>query len=74
MKAKLTNGQLEYPSNFMKIGDNWVSNPTNEQLKSIGFKELIYEEVDEIIEQFKETDTQIIMYYLKSSEIKQGEI
>ena len=74
MEAKLTNGQLEYPSNFMKIGDNWVSNPTEEQLKSIGFKELIYEDVDEINEQFKETDTQIIVYYLKPSEIEQGEI
>jgi hypothetical protein len=74
MIVKLTNGQLEYPSNFMKVGDNWVSNPTNEQLKSIGFKELIYVEVDELIEQFKETDTQIIAYYLKSSEIEQGEI
>lgn len=45
--AKLINGQLTYSANFEKIGDDWVSNPTEEQLKSAGYKPLTYKEVDE---------------------------
>ena len=47
--AKLINGQLHYSTNFEKIGDNWVSNPTEEQLKTSGYKPLTYKEVNEVI-------------------------
>lgn len=63
--AKLINGQLTYSANFEKIGDNWVSNPTEEQLKSAGYKPLTYKEVDEVVKQYDETDTEIIMFTQK---------
>ena len=63
--AKLTNGQLTYATNFEKIGDNWVSNPTDKQLKSAGYKTLTYKEVDEVLNQFEETDTDIIVFTQK---------
>lgn len=63
--AKLINGQLHYSTNFEKIGDNWVSNPTEEQLKSAGYKPLTYKEVDEVVKQYEETDTEIIMFTQK---------
>ena len=65
MKAKLINNQLQYASNFEKIGDNWVSNPTEEQLKAAGYKTLTYKEVDEVINQHEETDTEIIVFSQK---------
>ena len=63
--AKLINGQIHYATNFEKIGDNWVSNPTEEQLKAAGYKTLTYQEVDEVINQFEETDTDIILFSQK---------
>ena len=65
MKAKLINNQLQYTTNFEKIGENWVSNPTEEQLKEAGYKTLNYKEVDEVINQFEETDTEIIVFTQK---------
>lgn len=62
MKAKLENGQLTYESDFMKIGENWVSNPTDAMLVSEGYKELVYQTTDTIEEQFTETETQIIVW------------
>ena len=63
--AKLINGQLIYSTNFEKIGDNWVSNPTEEQLKAAGYKTLTYQEVDEITNKYEETDTEIIVFTQK---------
>ena len=63
--SKLINGQIHYATNFEKIGDNWVSNPTEEQLKAAGYKTLTYKEVDEITNQFEETDTEIIVFSQK---------
>ena len=63
--AKLINGQIHYATNFEKIGDNWVSNPTEEQLKEAGYKQLTYKEVDEVTNQYEETDTEIIVFYQK---------
>ena len=64
--AKLINGQLKYSTNFEKIGDNWMSNPTEEQLKAAGYKIKKYEEVDEITTSFNETDDEIIVYIQKA--------
>lgn len=64
-QAKLINGQLAYSTNFEKIGDNWVSNPTEEQLKSAGYKPLTYKEVDEVVKQLEQTDTEIIVFTQK---------
>ena len=74
MKAKLINNQLQYASNFEKIGENWVSNPTNEQLMQAGFKELIYQEVDEVIEPYAENETQIVVFMQKYVESGNGEM
>lgn len=63
--AKLVNGQLTYSTNFENIVDNWVSNPTEEQLKSAGYKPLTYKEVDEVAKQYEETDTEIIVFTQK---------
>ena len=63
--AKLINGQLHYATNFEKIDDNCVSNPTEEQLKGAGYKPLTYKEVDEVINQYEETDTEIIVFTQK---------
>lgn len=63
--AKLINGQLHYATNFEKIGSDWVSNPTEEQLKSAGYKTLTYKEVDEVVKQYEETDTEIIVFIQK---------
>lgn len=63
--AKLTNGQLTYSTNFEKVGKDWVSNPTDEQLKSAGYKPLTYKEVDEVVKQYDETDTEIIVFIKK---------
>ena len=63
--AKLINGQLIYSTNFEKIGDNWVSNPTEEQLKTAGYKTLTYKEVDEVLNQYEETDSEIIVFFQK---------
>lgn len=65
MKAKIINNQLQYATNFEKIGENWVSNPTEEQLKSAGYKPLTYKEVDEVVKQYEETDTEIIVFTQK---------
>ena len=73
MHAKLINGQLKYSTNFEKIGENWVSNPTNEQLMQVGFKELIYQEIDEVIEPYAETETQIIVFTQKYVESESTE-
>ena len=62
MKAKLINGQLVYESDFMKIGENWVSNPTDAMLVSEGYKEVVYQTTETIEEQFTETETQIIVW------------
>ena len=63
--AKLINGQLTYSTNFEKIGDDWVSNPTEDQLKAAGYKPLTYKEVDEVINQYEEADTEIIVFTQK---------
>ena len=44
MKAKLTNGQLEYfnEGSTMLIGENYVTNPDAAMLHSAGYKEVIY--------------------------------
>ena len=63
--AKLINEQIYYSTNFEKIGDNWVSNPTEEQLKAAGYKTLTYKEVDEVVNQYEETDTEIIVFSQK---------
>ena len=63
--AKLINGQLQYATNFEKIGEDWVSNPTEEQLKSAGYKPLTYKEVDEVIKQYEETATEIVVFIQK---------
>ena len=63
--AKLNNGQLHYVTNFEKIGDNWVSNPTEEQLKAAGYKTLTHKEVDEVVNQYEEVDTEIIVFSQK---------
>ena len=39
MKAKITNNQLTLASDWMKINNQWVSNPTDEQLSADGYKE-----------------------------------
>lgn len=65
MKAKLQNNTLVYATNFEKIGKDWVSNPTNEMLASEGFKEVFYEEVDEVLQPYGETETNIIVYTQK---------
>jgi len=62
MKVKLINNQITYPSNFMKIGENWVSNPTDEMLVSEGYKELVYQEVDVKTVDYEETENEIIVY------------
>ena len=72
--AKLINGQLHYATNFEKIGDNLVSNPTEEQLKAAGYKPLTYQEVDEVINQFKETYTEIIVFSQKYTPIDNEQI
>ena len=72
--AKLINRQLHYATNFEKIGDNWVSNPTEEQLKEAGYKTLTYKEVDEVINQYEETDTEIIVFSQKYIHIDNEEI
>lgn len=63
--AKLINGQLTYSTNFEKIGDNWVSNPTKDQLIAAGYKTLTHKEVDEVVDQYEETDTDIIVFSQK---------
>ena len=65
MKAKLINNQLQYATNFEKIGDNWVSNPTAEMMASEGFKDAVYQEVDIITQPYSETDTEVIIYVQK---------
>ena len=74
MHAKLINGQLKYSTNFEKIGDNWVSNPSDEQLIEAGFKELIYQEIDEVIEPYAENETQIVVFMQKYVESEITEI
>ena len=74
MKVKLINGELHYSTNFEKVGDNWVSNPTNEQLTQAGFKELIYQEVDEVIEPYAENETQIVVFMQKYVESENAEM
>ena len=63
-KAKIINNEIVYSSNFMFIESegNWVTNPTDEQLKKEGYKELVYKEVEEVINNFEETEVEIIKY------------
>jgi len=68
MKAKLIDNELIYPTNFMKIGENWVSNPTEEMLTSLGYKEVRYQEIDVKTVDFEETDTEIIIFNQKVTE------
>lgn len=41
MKAKIINNQLTLASDWMKINNQWVSNPTEEQLSADGYKDFI---------------------------------
>lgn len=61
-KAKLQNNTITYATNYMQIGDNMVSNPFEAQLIAEGYKGVIYEEVDEVVQPYGETDTNIIVY------------
>jgi len=70
MKAKLIDNELIYPTNFMKIGENWVSNPTEEMLTSLGYKEVRYQEIDKKTVDFEETDTEIIILIKKLLRMK----
>lgn len=64
-KAKLINNTLTYATNYMLIGENMVSNPFEAQLIADGYKDVIYEEVDEVVEPYGETETNIIVYTQK---------
>lgn len=65
MKAKLINNTLIYATNYMQIGKNMVSNPFEAQLIAEGYKDVIYEEVDEVVEPYGETETNIIVFSQK---------
>lgn len=45
MKAKIINNQLTLASDWTKINNQWVSNPTDEQLSSDGYKEFIIPQI-----------------------------
>lgn len=49
MMLKITNNQIEYPDSFVFIPslNNWVTNPTKEQLKELGFEEYEQEPIFE---------------------------
>lgn len=48
MLAKLIDGRITYAPEQIKIGDSVVFNPTDEQLKQLGYKELEFSEEPKI--------------------------
>lgn len=68
MKARIENGNLIYSSEFMFIPslDAWVTHPTEQQLIDLGFKEVVYEEIDELVNSFEEVNDKIIIYTQKN--------
>ena len=70
MKAKLKNGELVYPSNYMFLEciGNMASNPTDSDLTDDGFKDLVYTEVDEVTVPYEEKETEIVVYFKKQTD------
>jgi len=73
--AKLNNGQLEFSPNMVKIDDYNVHNPKPEQLKQLGYKEVVFSQPEEKkwyepVPQWKEKKTQITQQwkYIKQPE------
>lgn len=42
MYGKIVDNKLEIVKNKIKVNDGWIINPTEEQLKANGYKEVIY--------------------------------
>ena len=78
--GKLENDQLLYAESVMKIGNNWVANPTDEMLISDGYKEVVSNPYPEIIEGFRieelitEADVITISYNLIELPIYENQI
>lgn len=72
MFGKLIDGQLQIAGNEIKTDKGTVTNPNEELLKSLGYKEIVYTEKPEydkenekLSEIYNESETEIIVTYTK---------
>ena len=70
MFGKIENGRLVIAGQKIKIENGWITNPTEEILKGLGYKEIIYTdkpeydiEEEKLDEVYNESETQIIVAY-----------
>lgn len=70
MLGKLIDGRLVIAGSIVKDGKTTITNPTEEMLKNLGYKGLCYDvkpeydnEEEKLIENYKETDNQILVEY-----------
>lgn len=70
MFGKIINNTLFVANDRIKTLTGWITNPTKEQLRAEGYKELIYtekpsydDENEALTERYKEEETKIIIEY-----------
>jgi hypothetical protein len=70
MLGKIIDGQLIIATDIVKDGKKTVTRPTDTILQSLGYKEIVYtykpkfdDEEEKLIENYKETDNQILVEY-----------
>ena len=70
MFGKIENGRLVIAGQKIKIENGWITNPTEEILKGLGYNEIIYTdkpeydiEEEKLDEVYNESETQIIVAY-----------
>jgi hypothetical protein len=62
MYAKVVKNQIEIAGNYIKLVDDWVSNPSEQQLIEAGFKSVRTEVVTDVVSRFSETETEIVIF------------
>lgn len=72
MYGKIVDGKLEIAGKIIKIKNGWITNPTEEQLKANGYKEITTtekqsydKESEKLVETYNETSKGIEISYSK---------
>ena len=70
MFGKIINNTLFVADDRIKTSTGWITNPTEEQLRTEGYKEIVYteppsydDENETLTERYKEEETKIIVEY-----------
>ena len=74
MFGKIIDEKLIFAGEKIPIQNGWITKPSEEELRANGYKEIVYterpeydDEEEKIVEEYNETETQIIVIYTKYS-------